>query len=112
MSNYIVKKAFRDKFTKDRHAEGTEYKAGKERAAELQKKGFLGEEVNPQVPNEDDYLKNILSKSADKIRSSIDGLSKEQLQRLAELEKEDKNRKTVMELLEVLTSEQDEHKEG
>lgn len=72
MNKYVVLKTFRDKNTKEKHEKGSVYEANEKRAAELQKKGFLGEQVQeqPQTPaDEKEGNKGEAKKEAKKAKS-------------------------------------------
>jgi hypothetical protein len=101
MKTYKVKHAFIDKDTKKRYVATAPFKTDDEsRAKELQEKGLI-EEVNPNEVNADpeneDEFANILNQAAEKVFTETEGMSREDFEKLLELETEGKNRKTVKE---------------
>ncbi|MEK4871575.1 hypothetical protein [Niallia sp. FSL W8-1348] len=90
---------FRDKETKKIHNVGTVYEGTQERIKELQGKKWLGDEIVESKTEDDKYL-STLNGTIDGIKSTVDGLKKSDYDKLIELEKEGKNRKSLIEFFE------------
>ncbi|PJN90985.1 hypothetical protein [Bacillus sp. mrc49] len=105
---YEVKSAFIDKNTKEAYAVGSHFETDSEDRAEfLQKKGFLGSEI-------DSTVETILDKKASDIIKAISSeTSREELESLLKQEIEGKDRVTVKEHIEkLLKGEDDESSEA
>ncbi|MBT2647196.1 hypothetical protein J7E52_10755 [Bacillus sp. ISL-34] len=105
---YEVESAFIDKNTKEEYPVGSHYETDSEDRAEfLQKKGFLGSEI-------DSTVETILDKKASDIIKAISSeTSKEELESLLKQEVEGKDRVTVKEHIEkLLKGEDDESSEA
>ncbi|KWW17975.1 hypothetical protein AS888_20915 [Peribacillus simplex] len=99
---YEVESAFIDKNTKEAYAVGSHFETDSEDRAEfLQKKGFLGSEI-------DSAVETILDKKAtDIIKEISTETSKEELESLLNQEVSGKNRVTVKEHIEKLLNGED-----
>ncbi|TPE68023.1 hypothetical protein [Halalkalibacterium halodurans] len=103
MPNYKILKTFKDKFTKKRHVAGSVYKTDAQRGAELQEKGYLGEEVQAEL----------LSGNVKEIKQRVTKqLGQKELLNLLELEKNGDKRKSVLAHIESLLGDEDGHTEG
>ena len=87
MKAKVIKK-FRDKFTKKIYDIGSEFEGKEDRVSGLQKKGYLES--------------SLLDGNVEEVISAINGLDKEELEKLLAEEKQGKNRKTVIEHIESL----------
>ncbi|WP_054637179.1 hypothetical protein [Thalassobacillus sp. C254] len=96
MSEYTVKRKFRDKHTKEIHLPDSIYKASDQRAAELRQKGILDEKVKQEETTESE-IEEFLDQKVENVISDTEGLGAEKYKKLLELEKEGKKRKTVIE---------------
>jgi hypothetical protein len=91
---YAVEKPFIDKNTKVFYDTSAVYETdSQERAKELQKAGYIKDQVSGD---------SILHGTVDEVISSLDGLSKEEHEQLLQEEKAGKKRKTVIAELERL----------
>ena len=89
---------FRDKYTKNIYTKGNLYEGTQERIEELQAKNWLGDTIKTNL-EKDKHLPS-LDGTVDEIKLIVDGLNKSDYDKLISLEKEGKNRKSLVEFLE------------
>lgn len=100
---YKVSKSFEDKFSRKVFSKGTDYVTeDKERAEYLIEKGYL--ERSNSEGSKDFTLEDVLDQTLTEIKETIaeDTFSKEVLNEILESEKQNKNRKGVIEYIESL----------
>lgn len=95
----VIKK-FRDKNTKAVFSVGQTYEGSEERVKYLEQLGY----VEFEEPETDPRLDG----NVEQVKASLEGLDKEELEKLLVEEKENKNRKGVIEHIEQLLSNFDE----
>lgn len=107
---FKVKKPFTDKFTKKLHIKDSIYETySVDRAKELQKAGYLGEEIKKQesTPPATGGEKSILDENVNTIKEAVTAeLGREELEKLLQLESEGNKRKTVIKHIESLLKEE------
>lgn len=100
---YKVKNRFRDKDTQKVYTSKKTYvTADDNRAKELQKKDYLGEEI---VGNETPTAPSILDGNIEQVKKSLEGLETEELQALFDEEKANKKRTSLLKHFEEVLAE-------
>lgn len=100
---FKVKSRFRDKDTNKLYvSKGTYITENASRAKELQKKGYLGEEI---AGNDTPAALSILDGNIEQVKKSLEGLDTEELQALFDEEKANKNRSSLLKHFEELLAE-------
>jgi uncharacterized protein YfdQ (DUF2303 family) len=89
---------FRDKYSKKIYTKGNLYEGTQERIEELQAKKWLGDTIKTNL-EKDNHLPS-LDATIEEIKASVDALKKADYEKLISLEKEGKNRKSLIEFLE------------